>query len=205
MKLIFDFPDHFDGERTFPAAKPNYPATLTRQLCDAVHGAGGRVAAHVTGDGDTTLAIETGVDSVEHAPDISADDLRALGARGGAWTPTLTTIWAGRQRSPAAGAYRDHIVAMLPEAMASGVTVLAGTDSMPAGTIAAEIAMLAEFGLEPADALAAGSDAARRFLGRPDPGPGSLANLVTYDDDPLSDLTVLRRPAAVIRNGVRAR
>jgi hypothetical protein len=82
-------------------------------------------------------------------------------------------------------------------------TVLAGTDAAGAGCLADEIALLASLGMSPADALAAGSSAARAYLGRPGFVPGAPADLVTYHDDPRNDPGILKQPAAIIRRGIR--
>lgn len=72
---------------------PTYPVAQVRQLVDAVHAAGARVAAHTT-TGHVKALIDAGVDSVEHGFGLDADDLAALAARGGAWTPTLCAFTA---------------------------------------------------------------------------------------------------------------
>lgn len=100
------------------------------------------MAAHVSGPGDAQAAIELGVDSLEHGPDVPLEALGALGQRRGAWTPTLLTGWRdGRSHSPVAAWQRAH--------------------SAGAGTLADEISLLATLGMAPADALAAGSSSAR--------------------------------------------
>jgi imidazolonepropionase-like amidohydrolase len=83
----------------------------------------------------------------------------------------------------------------------AGVTVLAGTDSRPHGRIATEIRALAAAGLSPHDALAAGSWAARSYLGLPGLVPGAPADAVVYDTDPRADLDQLDHPRAVILRG----
>lgn len=206
VKLVFDFPEHFSGFQDMPWSTPNYPDDIIAGLCAAVHAAGARVAAHVTGNGDAAMAIELGVDSLEHGHDVSLDSLTALGARGGAWTPTLLTVWRDAlSHAPFADHQRGHYREALTEAGRAGVTVLAGTDSGGAGTIAEEIALLADLGMAPRDALAAGSWAARAYLGRPGLIAGEPADLVTYDDDPRDDPDVLKRPAAIVRKGRRIR
>jgi len=52
---------------------------------------------------------------------------------------------------------------------------------------------------------AAGSSAARAYLGRPGFVPGAPADLVTYHDDPRNDPAVLKQPAAIIRRDTRIR
>ena len=81
-----------------------------------------------------------------------------------------------------------------------GVPVLTGTDV--AGTLAREVALLAEHGLPPAAALAAATTTGYRFLGEPFDQPGRPATLVTYQHDPPEDLAVLFSPSAVVIDGV---
>jgi imidazolonepropionase-like amidohydrolase len=59
---------------------------------------------------------------------------------------------------------------------------------------------LAGHGLTAGQAIAAAGSAARDFLGIHPEG-----DIVTYDDDPLEDPSVLARPAAVVVRGVRVR
>jgi hypothetical protein len=74
------------------------------------------------------------------------------------------------------------------------------------GTIAREVALLAEFRLTPTAALAVASTAARRFP-RPDAdlSEDRPADLVTYDAGPRDDPQVLARPAAIIAQETRIR
>ena len=123
---------------------------------------------------------------------------------GAAWTPTLCAVLAvpdnasegARQR---AADHRQRLRELLPLSQRLGVPVLAGTDVL--GTIAREVALLAEHGLGPA----AASTAAYRFLGEPFGRPGQPATLVTYDHDPREDLAVLSSPSAILIEGVRVR
>jgi imidazolonepropionase-like amidohydrolase len=206
VKLVFDFPEHFTGVASFSEATASYAAEVVSSLCDRVHALGGRVAAHVSGPGDAKAAIGLGIDSLEHGPDVPLESLACLGRRGGAWTPTLLTVWRDAlSHSPMAARQQAHYREALGAALAAGVTVLAGTDAAGPGTLADEIALLASLGMSPAEALAAGSSAARTYLGRPGFIPGALADLVTYHYDPRNDPAILKQPAAIIRRGRRVR
>jgi imidazolonepropionase-like amidohydrolase len=206
VKLVFDFPEHFTGVASFSRASASYGPGVVRSLSDHVHALGGRVAAHVSGPGDAAAAISLGIDSLEHGPDVPLESLDVLGQRGGAWTPTVLTVWRdGRSHSPAAAWQQAHYREALAAALNAGVTVLAGTDAAGAGCLADEIALLADLGMSPADALAADSSAARAYLGRPGFALGAPADLVTYHDDPRNDPAILKRPAAIIRRGTRIR
>jgi imidazolonepropionase-like amidohydrolase len=60
---------------------------------------------------------------------------------------------------------------------------------------------LAAAGLRPHDAIAAGSWAARGYLGLGGLTPGAPADAVIYDADPRADLSLLDAPRAVILRG----
>ena len=133
----------------------------------------------------------------------------ANGCSGHALTPTYTP-WAGQLdgilglRQPAQDWFLDGYARLGPlttAAHAAGVTLLAGTDFRPHGTIAAEVRYLAAGGLPPAVALGAACWTARAFLGLPGLEDGAPADFVVYDRDPLADLSVLGSPAHVVLNG----
>ena len=199
VKVIADsprVPQFSDVERT-------YPVELIARLSEAVHAAGARVAAHATLPGVVEL-IAAGVDSVEHGTGLDAAAVEEMGRRGVAWTPTLCAIQQSldepevapekRQRVEEA---RERLSELLPLAVRHKVAVLAGTDVV--GSLPREVALLAEFGLEPNEALAAASEWGRRFI---DPA-STRADIVTYHDDPRNDPSLLARPAAVVIDGVR--
>jgi len=209
VKLVADFPVLSAGEpRREPV--PTYPLADVRRLVEAVHAAGARVAAHTTTRRVTEL-VAAGIDSVEHGPGLVEEDLADLAARGAAWTPTLCALVRaepddGPDSADARRRYaeaRERLSYLLPRAVALGVTVMTGTDVV--GSVPREVALLVEMGLAPADALAAASTAARRFLGVDDLTEDRPADLVSYDRDPRDDPGVLAHPAAVVRRGRRVR
>jgi imidazolonepropionase-like amidohydrolase len=139
--------------------------------------------------------------------------LPGMAEQGIALTPTLGVLLAhlddvrGRPDGPRKDWYLGGLTAhpaLVAAAAEAGVTILAGTDSRPHGRVADEIRALAAAGLSPHQALAAGSWAARAYLGL-DPGgsltPGSRADAVVYDADPRTDLALLDAPRAVILRG----
>jgi imidazolonepropionase-like amidohydrolase len=203
VKLVADFPPGADVSR---APEPTYDLASVRALVEAVHEAGGRVAAHVT-TGLVRDLVEIGIDSVEHGTALDEDTLTLMAKQGTAWTPTLTAVlWPAPPDAPADRIARqaeraDRMRRLLPHAQDLGVTVLTGSDVV--GTVAGELAHLVDIGLDPAAAIAAATTNARRFLGLPGLETGAAADLVTYADDPRDDPTVFARPAAVVRRGVR--
>jgi imidazolonepropionase-like amidohydrolase len=198
VKVVADFPENFPEGGP---AVPNYDLETLTGLVDAAHTAGARVAAHVTGKALADV-IAAGVDSVEHGLRMDTDALGALGRRGGAWTPTLATT--GEMLDPERfERMLERFTPLMARAAEVGVTVLAGTDTRPAGSLAAEVALLQRCGLSPVDALAAASTAARRYLGLSGLEDGAPADLVCYPADPRDHPEVLGSPSAVLLGGRR--
>ncbi len=199
VKLVADFPDLAAG--TGP--EPTYPLSAIAALTDAVHKAGGRVAAHSTTAFASEL-ITAGVDSIEHGTGLDEDAVKAMADRGVAWTPTLTATLGHpgaeqpSDRRSMLGEIRDRLAFLLPLAVGLGVPVLAGTDAV--GTLPAEVALLASLGLTPSQALAAASAWPRQYI-----GAAARADIVTYARDPRDDPDRLAKPAAVVVGGTRVR
>lgn len=168
VKVVADAPGP-DGNML--AAQPTYPLEVIAELCDVVHAAGGRVAAHTTGPAAPQI-VDAGVDSIEHGGWLDEDAVARLGARGGAWTPTLSTVLlhmqpmidAGHPAAPMIRQHLDDIARRLSGAVAAGVVVLAGTDELPHGSVRDEAELLHSYGLTETDAVAAASTAARAYL-----------------------------------------
>lgn len=201
VKIIGDFPE-WGADGPVPGSTvATYDLDTLRQAVDAAHAAGARVAVHSTLPDSGLMGI--GADSIEHGQALGYAELEELGTRGGAWTPTLCAVLQQRD-SPdpevrtRVGELRERLRDCLPYAVAHNVRVLAGTDVV--GTIAGEIALLADHGLAVEQAIAAAGSLARDFLGIHPAG-----DIVTYDNDPRDDPSVLASPAAVVVRGVRVR
>ncbi|MDV3256891.1 MAG: amidohydrolase family protein [Sphingomonas sp.] len=97
----------------------------------------------------------------------------------------------------------------LREMHASGVPILAGTDSplpyiLPGWSLHDELALLVEAGLTPNEALKAATSNVGQFIGRKDIGrvrPGAIADLVIVTADPTADIRNTRKIDAVIVGG----
>jgi len=186
------------------------PAGVLAQVVAAVHAAGGRVAMHSQQAAGGAAAVAAGVDSLEHGMGLDAGLLTQMARQGTVLTPTLSVITgslpvvAARPDGPRKDWYLQGARAhpgLCAAAAEAGVTMLAGTDSRPHGRVADEIRALAAAGVRPHDALAAGSWAARAYLGLPGLAEGAPADAVVYGSDPRSDLGQLDHPVAVILRG----
>lgn len=197
VKIVADFP-LLEGERVAAPPAASYAFDVITAAIAAAHDLGARVAAHTTTSAVSDL-VRAGVDSVEHGDALTVEDLEELGARGGAWTPTLSASFPGRttvcddERD-----YAQRMTALLPVALRAGVTVLAGSDIT--GSVPAEIGWLHRLGLTIEQALDAAGTSAQTYL-----GASARDSLVTYQTDPRSDPDVLTHPAAVVVHGVRIR
>jgi imidazolonepropionase-like amidohydrolase len=199
------------GARSVEIEDPD-PAQLTREeleaVVDEVHRLGYRVCAHCEGLAGTELAIETGVDTIEHGmylnqrPELlarMADTgqvlvptlsfllyVAGLSDREGAWTPSLVDL--GEHNVDEAGR-------TLRAARDAGVPLAMGYDSSPLRRAADELLRMVEHGLGVDDALVAATSGGAVALGIGDRvgtvEEGKLADLVLVDGDPLGEPAVL--------------
>ena len=210
------------GARSVEREDPE-PAQLTREevaaIVDEAHRIGLRVAAHAEGLAGTRIAIEEGVDTIEHGLALHREPalLGAMAERGQVLVPTLSTFhdlaerfapeWVPRLVDQAKRQL-DEAYSTLVAAREAGVTIAMGFDSGPPGATLWELVRMAEGGLGAMGALAAatsgvggGASGCRRSDRCSE---GAVADLVVVDGDPVADVRVLLRPSRirlVIRDG----
>jgi imidazolonepropionase-like amidohydrolase len=106
---------------------------------------------------------------------------------------------------PGADSVGDGGWATLPAiaraAYEAGVTVLAGTDTHPCGTVAEEVERLISAGLPRAAALGTACWTARAWLGLPGLADGAPADLIVFAEDPVAHPDVLHHPSRIILRG----
>jgi len=181
-----------------------------RVLVDEAHALGRKVLCHALGGPGLRLAIEAGVDSIEHGCYLADEPelLAMMAERGTFLTPTLL-VYVYHRESPAPHVRRRarelharHLESV-QMALAAGVKLVAGTDAGGHGhpVNARELECLVEAGMSPMQALRAGTGRAAECLGwERQVGtiePGRFADLVAVDGDPLRDITLLQRAARI--------
>ena len=195
---------------------PNFSERELAAIVDEAHRLGVKVAAHTTGTEATRRVVRAGVDTVEHGPHERAEDIVELMVdRQTALVPTLSIYeWTAREGHRAG--YAPWVLersarrlegrrAFVQDAHTAGVTIGLGTDSggpPRGGANAAEITALIAAGLEPMDALVAGTSASARALGMPEIGsvtPGGHADLLILRSDPLRDPASIGRAGEIVR------
>ena len=188
-----------------------------RSLTDEAHALDRRVMCHALGGRGLRIAIEAGVDSIEHGCylDEEPELLDMMAQRNIFFVPTFAVYEYHRKSAlphvrERAHHLQEHHVTSLRRAFAAGVKIAAGTDAGGHGhpSNAMEIECLVKAGLTPLQALRAATGWAAECLGlEHDIGTiekGKLADLIVVAGDPLGDVKMLQNPeriALVLKGG----
>ncbi len=190
--------------------EPPVPLEILTAATNAVHAQGGRVAVHCMTPDGCRNAVLAGADSLEHGMHLDPGLLDRMAQQGTALVPTLAAFGddLGAMRARPASPGRDSwlrgwegMAANVRAAHEAGVMVLAGTDTVPFGTVANEVNWLIRAGVPIEAAVGAGSWVARSWLGLDNLVDGGSADLIGYDRDPTLDPTVLATPRLIVLRG----
>jgi imidazolonepropionase-like amidohydrolase len=182
--------------------------------------AGKYVMAHAQATDGIKAAIRTGIRSIEHGIFLDDEAIGMMLERGTFLVPTLSAprgVFAARDAGIPVPAVMLEKCAMVMEthtssisrAIAAGVKVAMGTDSgvCPHGQNVRELALMADCGMSPTDALVATTRTAADLLGVADQlgtiEAGKRADLVVVDGDPLELDKLGDRITQVWKDGVR--
>jgi imidazolonepropionase-like amidohydrolase len=171
------------------------------------------VSAHATTKEGMRRSALAGVETIEHGSGGDAEVFRLMVKQNVALCPTLAAYEAmarydgWRPRTDPEPSGLKTMRAMFKEALASGVTIVNGSDMgvFAHGEGARELELLVELGMKPAAALRAATGVAAKALhlegklGRVK--PGLLADLVAVQGDPCRDVAALRRVKLVMKGG----
>jgi imidazolonepropionase-like amidohydrolase len=191
-----------------------FSAREIRCAADAAHGRGLMVAAHAHGGRGAALAIENGVDTIEHGVLLDDEMIDAAARRGLAIVGTFSIqdhpagIQAGEAATPAIldklREVRSRVEATWRRILGTaGLRVAVGTDSMH-GCLAFDIARLVDFGASPARALRAATIDGAAVCGLTDRGalkPGLRADLVAVRGNPIEAIHAVASPVFVMKGG----
>ena len=210
VKLVGDWIDRDIGDLA-----PLWPVDVLTEAVRVAHEAGARVAVHTFGAEASADLIGAGVDSIEHGTGLTDDHIAAMASSG--ITLTATTLMVGtladvasqaREKFPTYAkrmqAVGPRYAQLLRSAYEAGVPVYVGSDAnedRPHGLIVEEILALHAAGVPAEAAVAAGSWAARRWLGLPSIEEGAPADLVVYAADPRRELSTLAEPGRIVLRG----
>ena len=199
------------------------PPALVRAACDKAHSLGMLVAAHVESPEGVIVALQNGVDSIEHGAQPTQEMLDLFKARGAFQISTISPAlpYALFDRSISHATYEqqengkivfDGIVALAKANLAAGVPVGLGTDvGCPYIThydMWRELNHFVKYcGVTPAFALYSATKLNARLAGIGDV-TGSIevdkqADLIVCTDDPLKSPSALRTLDIVVKGGYR--
>lgn len=180
---------------------------------------GKKVSAHAHGADGIRLALEAGVDSIEHGTILDPETIDAFVASGAYYVPTLSTVNGYIERlEENPDAYEPDVRAKiewrigitgksLEILFAQGVKIAFGTDAGVSkhGRNADEFELMVKFGMPPAEAIKAATINAADLLGlSAEIGtlePGKSADLIAVKGDPLKDVKVLKSVGFVMVRG----
>jgi len=180
---------------------------------------GKKVSAHAHGADGIRLALEAGVDSIEHGTILDPETIDAFVDSGAYYVPTLSTVNGYIERLAAnTEAYEPDVrtkiewrIGITGKSLeilyARGVRIAFGTDAGVSkhGRNADEFELMVKFGMPPAEAIRAATVNAADLLGlSAEVGtlePGKSADLIAVKGDPLKDVNVLKQVDFVMVRG----
>lgn len=194
--------------------RPHMSAAELNAMTSAAELRGLRVAAHAYAPEAIVMAVEAGVNSIEHGYLLDAAGLKLMQRRGTVLVPTLMVAAppSGVKRflggrTPVSVELRDKHRAF-ERAYAAGVAIALGSDAgiYPHGRNVDELLRMVELGMRPHDALRAATVVGAELLSLPN-RPGRLqinaaADLIALAASPLDNIAALRDVDWVIRDGV---
>jgi imidazolonepropionase-like amidohydrolase len=210
------------GENEALADPPMEPAEI-RAVTSAAHARGKLVAAHAGPPRVIELAIECGVDTIEHGYYLDESAIDTMVEHGTWLVPTVNVSRAIEfyrrigapewmvQRALEAG--ETHWAA-LEQAIKAGVSIALGTDMMPhepfddTNVTVRELEFYVDAGMSALDALRAATSSAAAMLGDQSIGrirAGNRADLIALDNDPTLDISALRDVRLVVAGGTIVR
>ena len=175
---------------------------------------GRRVAVHATGEPGTLYAARAGVESVDHADQLSDETMRIMKEKDIPAVPTfaISEYFADHAASPAANA-RQHEqlefhAQQFRKQLAAGVPMAGGSDvgPFPHGTQAHELELMVKYGMSPVAVLQADLLNGAKVLG----WQGQIgelksryfADVIAVSGDPTKDISATTRVAFVMKAGV---
>jgi imidazolonepropionase-like amidohydrolase len=192
--------------------------------CDEAKKLGKRTWVHAHADSAVRAATAAGCSAVTHGTQVSDGTLALMAARGVFFEPNvgllLQNYLENKQRYLGIGNFTESGFALMekgvPQSLAmfkralavKGLKLVMGTDAGAGahGQNAREIVYRVQVGGQsPMEAIIGATSLAAEALGMKDTvgviAPGSTADLIAIDGDPLTDITALRRVVFVMKGG----
>ena len=200
---------------TKPAERTEMTPAELGAAIEAAHLRGALVRGHIANRDAILMALDLGIDVVDHADGMDATCIERLVAHG---TPVVPSMFFGFRiwemlKGEDAGFVRglraelDAALEVVPGAHAAGVCFVLGDDygaaGFPHGPYAEELSFYTDVvGIPTLDVLRWATVNGARLMGRQDDlgsiRPGMLADLLVVDGDPSADIAVLGDRARLV-------
>jgi imidazolonepropionase-like amidohydrolase len=173
-----------------------------------------RVAVHATGEPGTLFAARAGVESIDHANQLSDETMRLMREKQIFAVPTFTIeeYFADHAATAEQGARERRMLDLhaqeFKKQIAAGVPMAVGSDvgPFPHGTQARELVLMVKYGVSPLAVLQADLLNGAKLLGWEGQigvlEAGYLADIIAVPGDPLQDVGVLENVGFVMKGGV---
>jgi imidazolonepropionase-like amidohydrolase len=209
IKLYADYRVGPDGETA-----PTFTPAELKAIVDTAHLIGRPVAAHAASDAGVRMAVEAGVDSVEHGYGASESTFKLIKQHGAAYEPTLTAVDATEEyfnhyrpgQDPPTPKMREAERAFRT-ALKLGVIIGNGSDVgvFAHGTNWREPVAMVRDGMTAPQALHAATDVAAKILRQQDRfgriAVGMRADLAAFTGNPSTHIDDLAHPVFVMKDG----
>jgi len=198
---------------------PQFTDEELKAIVETAHDYNMIVAVHAHGAEGMKRAVLAGVDSIEHGTYMTDEIMGLMKARGTYWVPTnMAGEWVAMKSKepgyfpeivrPKAAAIGPQIRDTFQKAHAAGVKIAFGTDTgvSPHGQNAREFELMVAGGMPPMKAIQSATLVSAQLL-KIDDRLGTLeekkiADIVAVKGDPLTDISLLKHVAFVMKDGV---
>jgi imidazolonepropionase-like amidohydrolase len=201
-----------DGYIDSPA---NFTLPELTAVVEEAHAHGSRVAAHATSDRGIRVALDAGVDSIEHGYSIRPEVAAEMAERGVFLSPTFTATEyvaeaRAKERGPVWSETPKIQARSFENCLAADVRIAFGTDvgGFPWTEIpqANEFRLMTRYGMSQLDAIRSATVENARLLHMDGEvgvvAAGAFADLIALRDNPLDDISALERVDFVMKGGV---
>lgn len=196
---------------------PQYSLAEAKAIVEEAHRLGRTVAVHAHGAEGIKIAIEAGVDSVEHASLVDDEGIRMAKKAGTVFSMDIyntdyTQSEGKKNGVPEEYLKKDRDIAEIQrenfrKALKAGVKLSYGTDAgvYPNGDNAKQFPVMVRYGMTPMQAIVAATETGAELLKKQKDfgaiAPGRFADIVAVKADPLKDVSVLEAMDFVMKEG----
>jgi imidazolonepropionase-like amidohydrolase len=195
------------------ASQPTLTVEELKAIVDEAHGWGKKVACHAYNGIGLQRALDGGCDSIEHGLEITDAQIAQMAGQGTWYCPTLSPYYEDWAPADTPAGKRDRARAATHEisfkkALRAHLKIVFGTDigGMPwTESMAQEFPRMVNLGMQPMDAIHAATSRAADMLDMKGEigvlNPGSYADIIAVNGDPLKDIGALEHVRFVMHDG----